>query len=144
MIELSTMTRSRARYALAACFLICTVTAAHAGEDMTYSEDQKAICQQIAEVLISHQVCGDRNDCHKRGIVFCSPAIKGVGVQLWGISNYSIIGPVLIVATDAFARRNGEMRLYVDVYRSTKQESLSRPFWPFDPMVAEIVFKGRE
>jgi hypothetical protein len=100
--------------------------------------------QRNKKNLIRNQVCGNFNDCYARQLVFCSPAINGIGIQLWGIADYAVIGSSLEAAARAFALRNGTMRVYFDVYQNTKQYSLSRPIWERDPKIATIVFKGSE
>ena len=113
-----------------------------AGEDSTYKSDREALCHEIKEILIDKQFCTDANDCSRRDILFCSPAINGIGIQLWGISDYEVIGPALIAASQSYSNRTGKMRVYFDVYKTTKAESLSKPFWPFDPKIASFKFKG--
>lgn len=109
------------------CPLLCVVVLAIAlctgcGGSHVHQTQALELIDSIKDLLISENLCTDRNDCSRKQYVFMRPTTV-IEITVYGITDQSIAKKIIGLCIDAHAKYPG-IQYELEMYTQTKDETL--------------------
>jgi hypothetical protein len=98
-----------------------------AGENRMYEELRLRLVIEIRSVLIEEGACKSEIECQQKKLVFVSPAIKGVSVKTYSVTDPAILMRITDKCMKMFYS-DKKISIYIENFRISKKEDLKKFF----------------
>ena len=91
--------------------------------DPFYHDQRSRLVNKSQQILINHGLCVNENDCRIKKFIFAGGSTGGIYLEVYGISNLSVIEEIIDASIDEYGRNNKKVGVSVEFYRGEHEES---------------------
>lgn len=124
---------------------LCTGASMSMAGDGWFQSERMELISSLNDLLVSNQLCSDKNDCVKKQIVFVAGEPWGLDVTIYGINNTAVLSQLVSACSINFLRSadsKRKIKVKMKMTATSKQEDMARPFWEKKGNSIEVTFEG--
>jgi len=84
--------------------------------DPFYYDQRTRLVNTCTEILMSHGLCADKNDCIKKQFVFVGGSSGGIYLEVYGVTEMPVISKVISASVSEYAKNNKKISVTVYFY----------------------------